>query len=129
MGMGQGQVFDILTGSTQATPPNTCPGEDVDDKFEISFFFCSETTWPRLQSSLEKPHWISVDFERFEYQDDSEPEAEEEGEEEQGEIMDPEKLKRMVCLISFVDSGDILSKIFFPISVIIGGDQGSTKRV
>ena len=77
---------------------------------EAPFCFCTESTWPRLQSSLEKPHWISVDFERFEYQDNSEPEGEEE-EEEEGETIDPEKLKRIVCLclIKFISAVIFLS--------------------
>ena len=81
--------------------------------FEAPFCFCTESTWPRLQSSLEKPHWISVDFERFEYQDDSEPEGEEEEEEEEGETIDPEKLKRIVCLylIKFI-SGVIFLSVY-----------------
>ena len=66
---------------------------------------CTENTWPRLQSSLEKPHWISVDFERFEYQDDSEPEEEEEGDREEGETIDPEKLQRIVCQYSIIPEG------------------------
>ena len=57
-------------------------------------YFCTENAWPRLQSSLEKPHWISVDFDRFEYVDDSEEEEDEESNE-----VDPEKMKRMVCAL------------------------------
>jgi hypothetical protein len=111
--MGHGQSFDVyLQAPPKPHPPNTSypwPWEDTGNdiiltKFETPFYSCSETTWPRLQSSLEKPHWISVDFERFEYQDDSEPEAEEEEEGEEGEMIDPEKLKRIVrlCSVHFV---------------------------
>ena len=62
--------------------------------FDLCYVHDVENTWPRLQSSLEKPHWISVDFDHFEYQDDSEPEDEDE--KGQAESMDPEKLERIV---------------------------------
>ena len=37
-----------------------------------------DRVWPRLQSANEKPHWISLDFNHWEYQ-------KEEGEDESGE--------------------------------------------
>ena len=56
----------------------------------------AEGVWPRLQSSHEKPHWISLDFSHFEYQHDgSEEEGEEEGE---GKDIDPEMRKKMVSV-------------------------------
>ena len=48
------------------------------------------STWPRLQAASERPHWIRVDFERYEDEDDSEKE---EGE---GQEVEPGKKERMV---------------------------------
>lgn len=42
----------------------------------------AEGVWPRLQTSHEKPHWISLDFNHWEYQNEGSDESEEEGEEE-----------------------------------------------
>ncbi len=60
-----------------------------------------EGVWPRLQSSHEKPHWISLDFNHFEYQHDGSEEEEDDGEEEKKQV-DPEMRKKMVCC---ADSG------------------------
>ena len=61
-----------------------------DDQFIIIII---EGVWPRLQSSLEKPHWISLDFDQWEYQ-------REEGEESDGEApkieLSPEIMKKIV---------------------------------
>lgn len=55
--------------------------------------------WPRLQSSHEKPHWISVDFNHWEYQKEGseDEESQEEGDdgERRGEV-DPGMIKKMV---------------------------------
>ncbi len=59
-----------------------------------SNYFTTEGVWPRLQSSHEKPHWITLDFNHFEYQHDG---SEEEVEEEEKE-MDPEMRKKVVCV-------------------------------
>lgn len=56
-------------------------------------YYHTEGVWPRLQSSLEKPHWISLDFDQWEYQ-------QEEGEESDGETpkieFNPEMMKKIV---------------------------------
>ena len=54
-----------------------------------------ERVWPRLQTTMEKPHWISVDFTHWEYQKESDDEEEEE-EKEEGVGLDPEKKARVV---------------------------------
>lgn len=46
-------------------------------------------SWPRVQSTHQKPHWIHVDFEHFEDEEDEE-------EEEKEEEVDPEKRERIV---------------------------------
>ena len=48
----------------------------------MSLFVARE--WPRLQSTLERPHWLRVDFDHWEDLSDGEEEEEEE-EEEEGE--------------------------------------------
>ena len=53
-----------------------------------------EGVWPRIQSSLEKPHWISLDFSHWEYQDEG-SEGEEKDEEKE-RTMDPKKIEEMV---------------------------------
>ena len=60
-----------------------------------------ECVWPRLQSSHEKPHWISIDFTHWEYQKESEDEEDEEKEDDSGSI-DPAKKAQVVCLIASV---------------------------
>ena len=35
---------------------------------------CAAGIWPRLQASHERPHWIRLDFERWEYQPESDDE-------------------------------------------------------
>ena len=52
-----------------------------------------ERIWPRLQPSLEKPHWITLDFSHWEYH----KESGEESSEEEREV-DPERRERMVLL-------------------------------
>ena len=47
--------------------------------------------WPRVQSAHQRPHWIHVDFEHFEDEEEDEKEEEDvEGEK------DPEKRERIV---------------------------------
>ena len=58
-----------------------------------SLMFLSEGVWPRLQALSEKPHWISVDFDHWEYQHD----GSEEEEEEERKKLDPEMMRKMVC--------------------------------
>ena len=55
----------------------------------------TEGVWPRLQSSHEKPHWITLDFNHFEYQHDGS--EEEDGVEDEEKEIDPELRKKMVC--------------------------------
>ena len=63
-------------------------------KGDVSTVGDVESVWPRLQASHEKPHWISVDFSHWEYQDESSEEEEEEGR-GRGEV-NPETIKKMV---------------------------------
>ncbi len=35
---------------------------------------CAGGTWPRLQVAHERPHWIAIDFEHWEYQPESDDE-------------------------------------------------------
>ena len=37
-------------------------------------FVCVGGTWPRLQVAHERPHWIGIDFEHWEYQPESDDE-------------------------------------------------------
>ena len=57
--------------------------------------------WPRLQSSLEKPHWLRVDFEHWEDLSDEEDGKEEKREKEdrdaQRERMREIKKKQVFC--------------------------------
>lgn len=60
----------------------------------------AEGVWPRLQSSQEKPHWISLDFSHWEYQkegseEEDSQEEREGGERRKGEV-DPKMMKKMV---------------------------------
>ncbi len=57
---------------------------------------CIEGTWPRLQSSNEKPHWISIDFTHWEYQNDGSDDEEE----AEGSLVVGEQLKEMLVCMS-----------------------------
>ncbi len=59
---------------------------------DVFFYSVSERVWPRLQTAMEKPHWISIDFNRWEYQKESDDEDDEQNEQE----VDPEKMARVV---------------------------------
>lgn len=58
---------------------------------EIEFRILKKTptTWPRLQAASERPHWIRVDFEHYQGEDDSE------NEEGEGQEEEPGKKERM----------------------------------
>ena len=89
-------------------------------------FHTAEGVWPRLQSSHEKPHWIGVDFNHFEYpHDESEEEGEEEGE---GKEMDPEMRRKVVSGTRERDLAVWQVLPYFS-SVLLGGDESSTARL
>lgn len=56
---------------------------------------CAANKWPRLQASQGRPHWIRLDFDLFEGQEESE---EEEEDEKRKEVANPEKMAQMVCV-------------------------------
>lgn len=47
----------------------------------------AEGVWPRLQSSHEKPHWISLDFSRWEEGSEDEGDGDEEDSSNKKEMM------------------------------------------
>ena len=62
-----------------------------------NYTFILEGVWPRLQSAHEKPHWISLDFDHWEYQhEEGSEEEEEEGDGERNGV-NPEMMEKMVC--------------------------------
>lgn len=66
----------------------------------VNSWFVVVGVWPRLQSSLEKPHWIGIDFTHWEYMKESDDEEEEEAEEAgEGRAVDPEKKARIVRMV------------------------------
>lgn len=52
--------------------------------------------WPRLQSSHEKPHWITVDFKHWEYQPEGSDESDDGEEAKKKKAMDPELREKVV---------------------------------
>ena len=69
--------------------------------------------WPRLQSSHEKPHWIGIDFDHWEYQKESEDEEEEEEEEGVGGAVDREKKARVVRLVDVSVCYSLMSTFYW----------------
>lgn len=55
----------------------------------------SVNEWPRLLSSLERPHWLRIDFDHWEDLSDREEESEGEREEERDRALARERVAEM----------------------------------
>lgn len=67
----------------------------------LANFLCVANKWPRLQASQERPHWIRLDFDLFEGQEESEEEGDGGKEMANPERMpqtNPETMAKMVCV-------------------------------
>lgn len=82
VGMSGKATYKFELSFYEPVESDKCRVKFTQSEVEFRLIKKADGIWPRLQASHERPHWIRLDFERWEYQPESDDEESDGGKEE-----------------------------------------------